>query len=139
MIRSTILSKLQPLFDNNLIDVDKDTGHLTLDTVKLDNMLSSGPDSVETLLQSLKNKLYDYFIYLTSPSGPVDAYEKSLQNQKSYLEEQITEMQKLISEQVEQFRQQLIQVQLLQEEMESIRAKIASVFGNVSFLPTKSS
>ena len=66
MIRSTILSKLQPLFDNNLIDVDKDTGHLTLDTVKLDNMLSSGPDSVETLLQSLKNKLYDYFIYLTS-------------------------------------------------------------------------
>ncbi|TCK06642.1 flagellar filament capping protein FliD [Phorcysia thermohydrogeniphila] len=139
MIRSSILSKLQPLFDNNLIDVDKDTGHLTLDSLALEDMLSSTPESVESLLQSLKTNLYDYLIYLKSPSGPVDAYEKSLENQKSYLEEQISEMQKLITEQVEQFRQELIQVQLLQEEMEAIRAKIVSVFGNTSLLPTTSS
>jgi flagellar hook-associated protein 2 len=69
----------------------------------------------------------------------VDTYEKSLENQKSYLEEQIEEMQKLISEQVEEFRQELIQVQLLQEEMEAIRAKIVSVFGNTSLLPNTNS
>jgi|GEM_PF-298950 len=139
MIRSSILSKFQPLFDNNLIDVDKDTGHLTLDTAKLDSMLTDDPESVENLLQSLKSNLYDYLIYLSSPSGPVDTYEKSLENQKSYLEEQIEEMQKLISEQVEEFRRELIQVQLLQEKMEAIRAKIVSVFGNTSLLPNTNS
>jgi len=137
-VRSTILSKLQPLFDNDLIEVDKDTGHLSLDTVRLDSLLSENLDSVKDLVSSLKDNLYDYLISLNSPSGPVEAYEQSLQKQKDYLEERIEEMEKLVKEQVEQFRQQLIQVQLLQEEMEAIRRRIASVFGNVSSLSNNS-
>jgi len=134
-IRSTILSKLQPLFDNRLVEVDKDTGHLILDSAKLEEMLKSDPESVQDLVNDLKDNLYDYLLYLKSPTGPIESMEDALENQKSSLEERIEDMQKLIMEQVEMFRQQLIQIQLLQEEMESLKAQLTSVFGTTTLLP----
>ncbi|SMP06918.1 flagellar hook-associated protein 2 [Desulfurobacterium pacificum] len=136
MIRSSILSRLQPLFNANLLDVDKDTGHLSLKTDVLDSILSSNPSEMENVISDLKSELYDYLILLKDPTGPIGSMEKSLENQKEALDDQIEEMKKLVNDQIENFRQQLIQVQLLQEQMAEIRAKLTSVFGTPSLLPT---
>jgi flagellar hook-associated protein 2 len=98
-------------------------------------MLKSDPESVQDLVNDLKDNLYDYLLYLKSPTGPIESMEDALENQKSSLEERIEDMQKLIMEQVEMFRQQLIQIQLLQEEMESLKAQLTSVFGTTTLLP----
>ncbi len=136
MIRSSILSRLQPLFNANLLEVDKDTGHLSLKEDVLDSILTSDPSKVNDIISDLKSELYDYLVLLKEPTGPIGSMEKSLENQKETLDEQIEEMKKLVNDQIESFRQQLIQVQLLQEQMAEIRAKLTSVFGTASLLPT---
>ncbi len=136
MIRSSILSRLQPLFNANLLEVDKDTGHLSLKEDVLDSILTSDPSKVSDIISDLKSELYDYLVLLKEPTGPIGSMEKSLENQKETLDEQIEEMKKLVNDQIESFRQQLIQVQLLQEQMAEIRAKLTSVFGTASLLPT---
>ena len=136
MIRSSILSRLQPLFNANLLEVDKDTGHLSLKEDVLNSILTSDPSRVNDIISDLKSELYDYLVLLKEPTGPIGSMEKSLENQKETLDEQIEEMKKLVNDQIESFRQQLIQVQLLQEQMAEIRAKLTSVFGTASLLPT---
>jgi len=135
-VRSGVLSRMQPLFDLGILEVDKDTGHISIDTSKLDDLLASSTDTVSQAISDLKDSLYDYLLYLKDPEGPVESKEDSLNSQKALIEDQIEEMQKLIDDQIELFKQQLIQVQLLQEQMDAIRAKLTSLFGNVSLLPS---
>ncbi|WP_163328958.1 flagellar filament capping protein FliD [Desulfurobacterium thermolithotrophum] len=135
-IRSGILSRMQPLLNLGIFSVDKDTGHISVDTTKLDDMLNNSPTTVSQAISDLKTSLYDYLLYLKDPRGPVESKETSLNNQKTLLEDQIGNMQKLINSQIELFKQQLIQVQLLQEEMNQIKAKLTSTFGTTSILPS---
>ena len=138
-IRSSILSRLQPLFNLGLLDVDKDTGHLILDGEKLDQLLETSPQSLEDAVNQLKDSLQDYLLFLISPDGPVDSEIDSLNRQKESIEERIDQLNKMLNEQMELFKKQLIQVQLLQEQMAELRAKIASTFGNTTLLPETNS
>jgi len=135
-VRSGILSRMQPLVNLGIIEFDKDTGHAILNSTKLDELLLNSEDTVRQAISDLKTSLYDYLVYLKDPRGPIESKEDSLNSQKTSLENQIEQMQKIINDQIELFRQQLIQVQLLQEEMNSIRAKLTSVFGDTTLLPS---
>ena len=134
MIRSGILSRLQPLFNLGLLDVDKDTGHISIDSEKLDSLIESSPQTLEDALSQLKDSLQDYLLFLVSPDSPVENEIESLNDQKERIEERIDELNKMLSEQIEIFKKQLIQVQLLQEQMAELRAKIASTFGQTTLL-----
>ena len=131
-IRSGILSRLQPLFNLGLLEVDKDTGHLSLDLEKLDSLLEDSPETLKNTVSQLKDSLQDYLLFLVSPDSPVESEIKSLNEQKERVEERIDDLNKMLNEQIEIFKKQLIQVQLLQEQMEQLRAKIASAFGNTT-------
>jgi flagellar hook-associated protein 2 len=137
LIRSGILSRMQPLFNLGILSVNKDTGHISVDSSKLDDLLENSPDTVEESIKELKSSLYDYLIYLKNPSGPIESEETALNKQKSHTEDQIEEMKRIVNSQIEIFRKQLIQVQLLQEKMQEIRAKLTATFGNVTLLPSK--
>ncbi|RUM91141.1 MAG: flagellar hook protein [Thermovibrio sp.] len=137
IVRSGILSRMQPLFDLDILSVDKDTGHISVDSSKLNGLLENSPDEVEEAIDELKSSLYDYLLYLKDPSGPIESEETALNEQKNHMEDQIDEMKKIVDSQVEIFRKQLIQVQLLQEKMQEIRAKLTATFGNISLLPSK--
>ena len=131
-VRSGILSRLQPLFNLGLLEVDKDTGHLSLDLEKLDSLLEDSPETLKNTVSQLKDSLQDYLLFLVSPDSPVESEIKSLNEQKERVEERIDDLNKMLNEQIEIFKKQLIQVQLLQEQMEQLRAKIASAFGNTT-------
>ncbi len=134
-IRSSLLSRMQPLFNLGILSVDKDTGHISLDSSKLDVLLSQDLNTVKTAVSDLKDSLYDYLVFLTSPDGPVNAEIKSIENAKEQIEDRIDFMTKMLNDQLEEFKKQLIQVQLLQAKMEELRAKIASTFGTPTLLP----
>ncbi|WP_457678618.1 flagellar filament capping protein FliD [Thermovibrio sp.] len=134
-IRSTILSKLQPLFNLGLLSVDKDTGHLSLDDDKLSQLLQNSSQTVQDAVSQLKENLQDYLLFLISPDGPVESEINGLESTKSNLKEQIDDLNKVISDQMEALKQQLIQVQLLQAQMEEVKARLTSVFGNPSLFP----
>ena len=134
-VRSSLLSKIQSLFDLGILSVDKDTGHVNLNTSKLDTLLSQNLTEVKTAVSNLRNSLQDYLVFLTSPEGPINSEIKSLESAKEQIEDRIDFMTKMLNEQLEEFKKQLIQVQLLQTKMEELRAKIASTFGTPTLLP----
>ena len=136
MIRSSILSKLQPLFNLNLLEIDKDTGHISIKSDKLTSLENESPEVLESAIQDLKASLYDYLVYLKSPDSPVELSIDNLNDKKSSLEDQIALMNKFLNERIEALKQQLIQLQLFQQQMEEIRAKLTATFGQISLLPS---
>ena len=128
-VRSAILSRLQPLFNLSLLEVDKDTGHVSVDATKLSELLSSSPQELEGAISKLKASLGDYLLFLISPDSPIENEIESLDKEKDRIEGRIDELNKSINEQMEIFKKQLIQVQLLQAKMEEIRAKLTATFG----------
>ncbi len=136
MIRSSLLSRLQPLFNLGLLDVDKDTGHLSVKTDKLSELEAESPETLESAVNDVKTALYDYLLYLKSPDGPVELSIENLNNRKESIEEQIDFMKKLLNDQMETLKNQLIQLQLFQQQMAEVRAKLTATFGQVSLLPT---
>ncbi len=135
-IRSTLFDKLDPLFQLGLFDVDKDTGHLSINSSKLDEVLSTDPKSLEdALTDDLKNNLYDYLIYVTGVDGPIQTEENSYDNQINYIEDQIDLTNKRISEEIESMKKQLVQLQVYMAQMQEVQAKITQTFGTPSIIP----
>ena len=135
-VRSSILSRLQPLFNLGILEVDKDTGHLSIDDAKLSELLENSPQTVEDALTQLKESLQDYLLFLVSPDGPVENEIESINKNKELIEERIELLNKMLNEQLETLKQQLIQVQLLQAQMAELKAKIESTFGTATIFPT---
>ncbi|NPA52520.1 MAG: flagellar filament capping protein FliD [Aquificae bacterium] len=131
-IRSTIFKKLQPLMDKNLISVDKNTGHINLDTLQLDNLLSTDVSQVKTVVEDLKNNLYDYFIYATGTQSPVKLKEKSFDKQIDNIEERIELMTKRIDIEIETLKKQFISLQMLMAQMEDVKSRLSQSFGSIN-------
>jgi len=136
MIKSSILSKLQPLFNLNLLEIDKDTGHLSIKTDQLTSLEETSPDTLKSAIDEVKSSLYDYLVYLKSPESPVELSIKNLNDRKESIEDQITFMKKLLNDQINSLKEQLVQLQLFQQQMAEVRAKLTATFGQVSLLPT---
>lgn len=136
MIRSSILSKLQPLFNLNLLEVDQDTGHLSVKTAQLTSLEETSPDTLKSAIGEVKSSLYDYLVYLKSPESPVELSIKNLNDRKESVEDQITFMKKLLTDQINALKEQLVQLQLFQQQMAEVRAKLTATFGQISLLPT---
>ena len=128
-IRSTIFKKLEPLMNNNLISVDKDTGHISLNETELDNLLNTDVSKVQTMVNDLKNNLYDYFLYTTGTQGPVKLKEKSFNNQINNIEERIELMNKRIDLEIQTLKKQFISLQLLMAQMEDVKSRLTQSFG----------
>jgi len=136
-IRSTIFNKLDPLFQLGIFDVDKDTGHLSINSSTLDSIISNDPQSLETVLTSdLKTNFYDYLLYVTGPDGPISAEEKAYDNKISSIEDQIDLINNRIEQEMETLKKQLVQLQLYMAQMQDVQARIAQTFGSPSILPT---
>jgi flagellar hook-associated protein 2 len=118
------------------LSVDKDTGHVTVDSDKLNELLTTDPTAVKDALSQLKDSMQDYLLFLEGPYSPVSTEIKNYNNQVSSIEDQIDFLNKNLKEQMEMLKQQLIQVQLLQAQMEEVKAKLTSVFGTPTLFPT---
>ncbi len=133
-IRSGIFKRLDPLFQLGILSVDKDTGHISIDETDLKNQLLTDKASVETKINDLKTQLNDYLVYITGTDSPVKLKEKSYDKQIQNIEDMIQQQSKRIDEEIQTLKKQFVALQQLMAQMEDIRQRIASTFGNVSLL-----
>lgn len=129
-IRSQIFNGLTPLMELGIINVDKDTGHLSIDNTELDNKLQTEPSTVQTKISDLDNNLRDYFYSVLDPYGPLKSKEKGYDRQIEAIEKKIEIDTKRIDAEIEILRKQFIALQVYMAEMEDLRLRLSSLFTN---------
>ncbi|WP_029522587.1 flagellar filament capping protein FliD [Persephonella sp. KM09-Lau-8] len=133
-VRSGIFNRFDPLFELGILSVDKDTGHISIDSTKLKDMLYTDEETVKSKISQLKDNMYDYLIYITGSDSPIKLKQKSYDKQIQNIEESIELQKKRIDEEIKSLKMQFVALQQLMAQMEDIRQRIAATFGNVSLL-----
>ena len=133
-VRSGIFSRFDPLFELGILSVDKDTGHISIDSTKLKDMLYTDEDTVKTQISQLKDNMYDFLLYITGSDSPIKLKQKSYDKQIRSIEESIEQQRKRIDEEIKSLKMQFVALQQLMAQMQDIRQRIAATFGNVSLL-----
>lgn len=128
-IRSSIFSSLDPLFEIGILSVDKDNGHLSLNSSEFDNQMQQDPNIIKTKLDDVEATLDPYLKAILDPDGIINQKEKSYQRQISNIEDKIEFDTKRINQEIETMRMQFVALQRYMAEMQDIRSRIQSTFG----------
>ncbi|WP_200763834.1 flagellar filament capping protein FliD [Nitrosophilus alvini] len=126
-IRSSIFDKFDPLFEMGVLSVDYTTGKITLDNTEFDNQLQSDPDAVKTKIDELKTGLGDYLSYITGYDSPIEAKDKSFDNQINNIEDSIESIAKKIDAEMENLKKQFVWLDQFMAEMNDVRNRLSSL------------
>lgn len=127
-IRSSIFSKIAPLFELGIADVDRDTGHISIDETKLDSKMASDLGGVKTKIAELENGLTDYLVLLTGSEGTIKLKEKSFDQQIRRMEDSIAYTAERVNAEIETLRKEFVNLQKLMAKMQGIGSRIESTF-----------
>jgi flagellar hook-associated protein 2 len=127
-----IFNQLQPLFTADIINFDRTTGHISLNTSKLNNALTNNPSDLQNTLNNVKNNLTTYLNPYTQFNGILDQYNKSYDSQIQNIQNLIDLQTKRVQTEIETLKNQFIKMQMLQAQMNDISARIQATFGNQS-------
>ncbi len=127
-IRASILSKMTPLFTLGVAQMDRETGHMSIDETKLDSKMASDLAGVKTSIATLQSGLSDYLDFITGAQGPIKLKEQSYEHQISRLDESISFTADRINAEVETLRKQFVNLQKLMAKMEGVGSRISSTF-----------
>ncbi len=112
-----------------IFSVDKDTGHISIDSDKLDEYINSDIDQLKTKISDLSTTLKDYVYFAVDPEGPIKSREKSFDRQVHNIEKKIEIDTKRIDEEIEIMKKQFIALQMYMAQMEDVRQRLSAVFG----------
>ncbi|WP_299228211.1 flagellar filament capping protein FliD [Sulfurihydrogenibium sp.] len=125
-----IFNQLQPLFTADIINFDRTTGHISLNTSKLNDALTNNPLDLQNTLNNVKNNLTTYLNPYTQFNGILDQYNKSYDSQIQNIQNLIDLQTKRVQTEIETLKNQFIKMQMLQAQMNNISARIQATFGN---------
>jgi Flagellar capping protein len=125
-----IFNQLQPLFTADIINFDRTTGHISLNTSKLNDALTNNPIDFQNTLNNVKNNLTTYLNPYTQFNGILDQYNKSYDRQIQNIQNLIDLQAKRVQMEIETLKNQFIKMQMLQAQMNDISARIQATFGN---------
>ncbi len=125
-----IFNQLQPLFTADIINFDRTTGHISLNTSKLNDALTNNPIDFQNTLNGIKNNLTTYLNPYTQFNGILDQYNKSYDRQIQNIQNLIDLQAKRVQMEIETLKNQFIKMQMLQAQMNDISARIQATFGN---------
>jgi len=125
-----IFNQLQPLFTTDIINFDRTTGHISLNTSKLNDALTNNLSDFQNTLNNVKNNLTTYLNPYTQFNGILDQYNKSYDSQIQNIQNLIDLQTKRVQSEIETLKNQFIQMQMLQAQMNDISARIQATFGN---------
>ncbi len=129
-IRSQIFKGLSPLMELGLIDVDKDTGHLSINTEKLDDYIRNDISTLKDRINQLRDTLKDYLYFTVDPQGPVKSKEKSFDKQIQNIEKKIEIDTKRIDEEIQIMKKQFVALQMYMAQMEDVKMRLSAMFFN---------
>jgi flagellar hook-associated protein 2 len=124
-----IFDQLQPLYTTGIIDFDRTTGHISLDTSKLNDALTNNLTDLQNTLNNVKNNLTTYLNPYTQFNGILDQYNKSYDSQIQSIQNLIDLQTERVQMEIETLKNQFIQMQMLQAQMNDISARIQATFG----------
>ena len=127
-----IFSQLQPLFTADIINFDRTSGHISLNTSKLNDALTNNGADLQNTLNNIKNNLTTYLNPYTQFNGILDQYNKSYDSQIQNIQNLIDLQTKRVQIEIETLKNQFIQMQMLQAQMNDVSARIQATFGNQS-------
>ncbi len=125
-----IFNQLQPLFTADIIDFDRTSGHISLNTSKLNDTLTNNPVDFQNTLNNVKNNLTTYLNPYTQFNGILDQYNKSYDSQIQNIQNLIDLQTKRVQTEIETLKNQFIKMQMIQAQMNDISARIQATFGN---------
>jgi len=125
-----IFNQLQPLFTADIINFDRTTGHISLNTSKLNDALTNNGADLQNTLNNVKNNLTTYLNPYTQFNGILDQYNKSYDSQIQNIQNLIDLQTERVQTEIETLKNQFIQMQMLQAQMNDISARIQATFGN---------
>jgi flagellar hook-associated protein 2 len=125
-----IFNQLQPLFTADIINFDRTTGHISLNTSKLNDALTNNSSDFQNTLNNVENNLTTYLNPYTQFNGILDQYNKSYDSQIQNIQNLIDLQTERVQMEIETLKNQFIQMQMLQAQMNDISARIQATFGN---------
>ena len=126
-IRSTIFDNLTPLFDAELLSVDYKTGHLSLNSDNLDNLLQNDRNTLKSTFTSLKDGLSTYMDYLFDTDGLIRGKEKNYDTQIEKYEEYIQDQTKRINKEIENLKKQFIHLDMQMAQFNDIKTRLSAI------------
>jgi flagellar hook-associated protein 2 len=124
-----IFNQLQPLFTADIINFDRTTGHISLNTSKLNDALANNRADLQDTLNNVKNDLTTYLNPYTQFNGILDQYNKSYDKQIQSIQNLIDLQTKRVQTEIETLKNQFIKMQMLQAQMNDISMRIQATFG----------
>ena len=124
-----IFNQLQPLFTADIINFDRTTGHISLNTSKLNDALTNNSLDLQNTLNNVKNNLTTYLNPYTQFNGILDQYNKSYDSQIQNIQNLIDLQKERVQMEIETLKNQFIKMQMLQAQMNDISARIQATFG----------
>jgi len=126
-IRSQIFSLMTPLMEKGLLSVDHETGHLSLEGTKFDELYRQDKDSLESMRQELTDTLQPYLDSLFDPYGVVKQKEKSYDRQIQKYEESIESILKRIEKESEIMKKEFIHLDSIMAQMNDIKTRLTAI------------
>jgi flagellar hook-associated protein 2 len=124
-----VFDQLQPLYTADIINFDRTTGHISLNTSKLNDALTNNRTDLQNTLNDVKNNLTTYLNPYTQFDGILDQYNKSYDTQTQNIQNLIDLQTKRVQTEIETLKNQFIKMQMLQAQMNDISARIQATFG----------
>ncbi|WP_297055496.1 flagellar filament capping protein FliD [Thermosulfurimonas sp.] len=107
-LESSLSNLLQPLMDKGLITAD-DTGHISIDTDRLNELLQENPEGMQDTLSQVKNAFDNYLTVETNYLGDISSeYQKQIDD----LEKQAQELQSRLAQEEIRLREEYAQLEV---------------------------
>lgn len=130
IITSGIFRQLDPLLTNNIISFDRTTGHISLNSSNLNDYINNNPSELTNMLTQVKNNLTNFLTPYTQYNGIFDQQNKAYDKQINNLQNMIDLQTKRVQMEIEILKNQFIQMQMLQAQLNDISSRITATFGN---------
>ncbi len=127
-IRSQIMRTFSPLMELGLINVDKNTGHISIKQDELDEYLKNDIDTLKSKITETGENLKNYLYTVLDPEGPIKSREKGFDRQIQNIEKKIELDSKRINEEIEILKKQFIALQIYMAQMDDVKQRLTAMF-----------
>lgn len=129
IITSGIFRQLDPLFEKDIINFDRTTGHISLNSSKLNDYVNNNPTELKDMLNQVKTNLTDFLTPYIQYNGIFDQQNKAYDQQIKSLQNMIDLQTQKVQIEIEILKNQFIKMQMLQAQLNDISSRITATFG----------
>ena len=128
-VKTGIAERLSPLIDKGLIEYDGDTGEISLNTDKLNDLLSTDPEGVKSLIEELKGS---YSTYLEGQKDLFSSFEKTYSEQVEDIDNRIQSLAQRLVQEEKLLRREYAQLEAFIAQAEELRQRFQQFMVSLS-------